>query len=231
VIDHSLQISAAGTSPPGPGTASLAALRDRLLHDRALQFDFTAAAPPALRRPPPWLEPLLKALDALGRWLDIVVGRGLPAVKIAFWIGVAVIVLLLIWLIARELLGVTWARRRREKKASLTLAVGPDPVRARALLENADRLAAQGRFDMAVRLILHRTVEDIEARRPRLLRPALTARDIASLEALPAAARSAFARIAAVVEFSAFAGQPIGRSAFDNCREAYEAFAVPGAWR
>lgn len=219
------------TSSPGQDTASLAKLRERLMHDRTLQFDFNAAAPPPPQRPLPWLASLRKALEVLGHWLDRVVGPGLPAVKIAFWIGVAAIVLMLIWLIAREILGVRWVRRRRKKKAGATLDLGPDPVRARALLENADRLAAQGRFDLAVRLILHRTVEDIEARRPRAVRPALTARDIAGLEALPAAVRVAFSRIAAVVEFSAFAGNPIGRSAFDQCREAYEAFALPDAWR
>ena len=92
------------------------------------------------------------------------------------------------------------------------------------------RLAAQGRYDQAVRLILHRGVEDIDARRPTVVRPALTARDIAVLAAVPAPARNAFARIAAVVEFSAFAGRPIGQEAFAQCRAAYEAFVSPEAW-
>ncbi len=217
------------TSASSPAPAALAALRERLLRDHALQFDFAAPPPPS--SPPPWIAPLQRALEALGRFLDGLLGPGLPLVKVVFWAGVGAIVLLLAWLILREILGADWSRRRRERAARPLDLTAPDPIRARAFLENADRLAAQGRFDLAVRLILHRGVEDIESRRPRLLRPALTAREISGLETLPGAARAAFARMAAVVEFSAFAGQPIGRPAFDQCREAYEAFAAPDAWR
>ena len=177
------------------------------------------------------LAPLRQALEALGRFLNGLLGPALPLVKGVFWVGVAAVVGLVAWLILKEILGADWARRRREPVAGPLDLTAPDPVRALALLENADRLAAQGRFDLAVRLILHRGVDDIDSRRPRLVRPALTARDIAALEALPGAARAAFARVAAVVEYSAYAGQPIGRPAFDQCRQAYEAFAAPDAWR
>ncbi len=204
-----------------------AALRDihaRLLHDPALQFDFSQVIPVKLLRLPDWL-------IALSRFLADGLNAALPVLRIVFWIGLGAAVLLVVWLILREFLGVRFAARRKAKAARAAPADwGADPRRARALLENADRLAAQGRFDLAVRLILHRGVEDIEDRRPRLVRPALTARDIASLDAVPPAARAAFTRIAAVVEYSAFAGQPIGQAAFAQCREAYEAFAVPQAW-
>lgn len=217
-------------SAPDRGAAGLAALHARLLRDRGLQFDFLAAPSPPPYHPPSWLKPLAQALEALGRLLSPAAGPALSIAKVGLWIGVAVVALLLLWVIAREGLGAGWARRR-ERTSRAGALPPPDPVRARALLENADRLAAQGRFDLAVRLILHRGVEDIETRRPRLLGPALTARDIAGLDSLPAAARAAFTRIAAIVEFSAFAGQPIGRSAFDQCRQAYQAFAAPDSWR
>ncbi len=194
--------------------SSLAAIHARLLRDRSLQFDFTAARPPPPLHTPAWL-------IALGEWLGKALAAAAPVLKIVFWLGVAAAVLLVIWLIVREVAGVRFARRRRARA---------DPRKARALLENADRLAAMGRYDQAVRLILHRGVEDIDARRPAVLRPALTAREIAALAVVPAPARTAFARIAAVVEFSAFAGRPIGQDAFAHCREAYEAFVSPEAW-
>jgi hypothetical protein len=204
--------------------SGLAAIHARLLRDRSLQFDFTAARPPPPLHTPAWL-------IALGEWLGKALAAAAPVLKIVFWLGVAAAVLLVIWLIVREVAGVRFARRRRARAAQATPADWrPDPRKARALLENADRLAAMGRYDQAVRLILHRGVEDIDARRPAVLRPALTAREIAALAVVPAPARTAFARIAAVVEFSAFAGRPIGQDAFAQCREAYEAFVSPEAW-
>ncbi len=212
----------AGSTTAGTG---LRALHERLLADRSLQFDFGAVKPPEAWRPPPWLKVFGQVLN---HWL----GGALPAMTVVFWAGPAAIALAVIWIIIREGPGVRFPGfRRRAAPRPPPADWAPDPRRARALLENADRLAALGRFDQAVRLILHRGVEDIEARRPRLVRPAFTARDIAGLEALPPAARSAFAVIAAVVEFSAFAGQPIGEAAFARCRSAYEAFAYPEAWR
>jgi hypothetical protein len=204
--------------------ATLRDIHARLLHDRALQFDFSQVAPLKPLRVPDWL-------IALSRFLASGLNAALPVLKIIFWAGLGVAVLLVGWLILRELLGVRFSARRKARAVRAAPADwAPDPRRARALLENADRLAAQGRFDLAVRLILHRGVEDIEDRRPRLVRPALTARDIASLGAVPPAARAAFTRIAAIVEYGAFAGQPINRAAFAQCREAYQAFAVPQAW-
>jgi hypothetical protein len=200
------------------------AVHDRLLRDRSLQFDFAAAQRPRTPHEPAWLR-------ALGDWLGHALSAALPAIKVFFWIGVATAVLLVVWLVVREVAGVRFARRRQARAARPSPADWrPDPRKARALLENADRLAAQGRHDQAVRLILHRGVEDIDARRPLLLRPAQTARDIAGLGALPVQARREFARIAAIVEFSAFAGRPIGQDAFAQCRAAYEAFASPDAW-
>jgi len=208
------------TGQGGPAVDDLARLHARLLRDRSLQFDFTADRPPPAFHTPAWLK-------ALGDWLV----AAAPLLKVLFWIGVAVAVLLAVWLIIREVAGVRFARRRRARAARPTpVDWRPDARKARALLENADRLAALGRYDQAVRLILHRGVEDIDARRPAVLRPALTARDIAALAAVPAPARGAFARIAAIVEFSAFAGRPIGQDAFAQCRAAYEAFVSPEAW-
>jgi hypothetical protein len=98
------------------------------------------------------------------------------------------------------------------------------------MLEDADRLAAQGLFAEAAHLLLHRSIDDLEGRRPTAVRPALTARDIARLESLPSAARGSFQLIAEVVERNFFGGRPVDAAAFADCRRAYESFALPEAW-
>ena len=217
----------------GSGPTDLAALHQRLLRVPGLQFDFTTVKPPPTIQPPWWLKPLEAVFKWLGEVGKIAIAPGLPLFKVVFWVGLGLAVALLVWVIVREVLGARWSRRRRNRGARPPAPAdwAPDVLRARALLENADRLAAQGRFDLAVRLILHRGVEDMDARRPRLVRPAQTARELAGLASVPAAARAAFTRIAAIVEFTAFAGRPIDRAAFDQCRAAYEAFVAPEAWR
>ena len=78
-------------------------------------------------------------------------------------------------------------------------------------------------------LLLFRSIEDIDGRWPGLVRPALTSRDIAGLGDLPEAARRTFASIAQVVERSLFAGQTLNAADFADCRQAYQAFALPVA--
>jgi hypothetical protein len=78
--------------------------------------------------------------------------------------------------------------------------------------------------------LLFRSIEDLDGRRPNTVKPALTSRDIARLEALPASARPAFARIAEVVEHSFFGGRPVTEAHWGECRRSYEAFAFPESW-
>jgi hypothetical protein len=216
----------AGSAPDG-GTAGLQALRaahQRLLADKSLQFDFTTIKPPPPPHTPQWLKAIAEFLAAVMKFIA-------PAFVYIFWAGVAALVLGLVYLIVRELTGVRFARRRRAAKArQAPLDWRPDAIKARALLEDADKLAAEGRYDEAAHLILYRSIDDIEGRRPRTVRPALTSRDIARLEAVPGPARTAFSFIASVVEASFFGGRPVGREDFGACRKAYEDFAFPEVW-
>jgi len=197
--------------------AKLAAAHEAMLRTPDLQLKFAAAPPPP--PPPHWLEWVAKALEALA-----------PLLKWVFWAGLAAVVALILYFLARELLGVRFGRRAARKAKPSATDWLPDPGRARALLEDADRLAAEGRFDEAARLLLHRSVADFEGRRPGVVRPALTSRDIAHLPSMPERARGAFAAIAAAVETSFFAARPLDAGAFAECRRAYERFAFPEAW-
>lgn len=201
---------------PQAGEAALAAAHRAMLRTPGLQFDFAGLPPPP--QPPGWLEPLAKLFGALA-----------PVLRLVFWAGLAVGAALVAWFIIRELVMLRLpARKPRDKAAPVDWR--PEPARARALLEDADRLAAEGRFDEAVRLILHRSIDDLAGRRPGAVRPALTSRDIAGLPVLPTAARGAFEAIVRAVESSLFAARPARAEDFDRCRTAYERFAFPEAW-
>lgn len=136
-----------------------------------------------------------------------------------------VVGLSLAWLIWTMVRG--WLRTRRGPVAAVVDEWRPDAVMAKALLADADRLAAEGRFDEAVHLLLRRSFDDIADTRPDWLTPASTAREIARLAALPAAARSAFGVIAGEVERSRYALSPLGPPDWTRARAAYADFAVP----
>jgi len=181
-----------------------------MMRAHGLQHDFPVmAAPPP---PPAWLEPLLKTLVQLA-----------PVMKVVFWAGVIVGGALLIWVLVRDLPFASALRRKPPSKANADWR--PDAETARALLEEADRLAQAARFDEAIHLILFRSIEDIARRRPGAIRAALTSRDIVEAAPLSDGGRRAFRVIAEAVEHSFFGGRPAGRAAFDRCRSKYAAFA------
>lgn len=189
-----------------------------LLDTRRLQLSFDAAPEP--EPPPGWL---LAILDRLGKALIEIA----PLMKYVFWGGLAVGVLLVAWFAGREILGL----RRPDRPRAAPADWRPDAGVARGLLAEADALAAAGRFDEAIHLILFRSIADLSRRRPGSVRPSLTSRDIARLGAMPQAPRDAFARIAAAVEHAVFAGRPVGAADFQACRRDFEAFAFADGWR
>jgi hypothetical protein len=165
-----------------------------------------------------------------------VIGRVLAWIAPALgWIFIAALVvalLIVLGFIVREIIRTRWPHlfKRKPVKRQPVADWRPEAAVARALLEEADRLAAAGHYAEAARLLLHRSIEEIEGRRPRLVRPALTSREIGRLDDIPEAARTTFAAIAAVVERSFFGGADVDATGFAECRRTYEAFAFPGAW-
>ena len=203
---------------------ALRTLHARLLGDHTLQFDYSTIAIARPGTSPEWLK-------ALARFIGHAVVASLPVLRVLFWVGVAIAVLFIALLIAREVFGVRLGGRRNASPPRAAPADWrPEAWKALALLEDADRLAAAGDYDRAARLILHRGIDEIEARRPRLIRPALTARDIGGLEGVPVRAREAFAIIARAVEASWFGARSLGPEDFARCRLAYETFAFPEGW-
>lgn len=209
------QQNAAGAASP-ESAASFAEAHRRLLADSSIQFEL---APYRQPEPPPWL-----------RWLGDFIEAIFPVLKILFWIGVLALALYILYVVARRLSGSQWPWAQKplqDPEESWRPAEAP----ARALLREADTLAAEGRFSEAAHLLLFRSIEDIESRRPKLVRPALTSRDIAGAPELPSGPKHAFSTIVMLVERSLFGGRALGEQDWRECRTAYEAFAFAGAWR
>lgn len=190
----------------------------RLVADKSTQFELPAFVPPEI---PAWIKPT----GEFFKWL-------LPAFPYIFWGAVALVVGLVAWFIVNESRGMAfrWPWQRKpgaEEEAEWA----PDETAARALLTEAEALAAAGRYAEAARLLLRRSVEDIARRRPEFLKPSVTARDISVADAIPGGARKAFAAIARVVEVSAFGSASVSADAWTECRAAYGEFALAGSWR
>ena len=190
----------------------------RLVADKSTQFELPAFVPPEI---PAWIKPT----GAFFKWL-------LPAFPYIFWGAVALVVGLVAWFIVNESRGMAfrWPWQRKPVAEEET-EWAPDETAARALLTEAEALAAAGRYAEAARLLLRRSVEDIARRRPEFLKPSVTARDISVADAIPGGARKAFAAIARVVEVSAFGSAAVSADAWTQCRTAYGEFALAGSWR
>jgi hypothetical protein len=199
-------------APAGDGVAEAHRV---LLETDGLQFDFPVIAPP---EPPAWLV-------ALGRLLGFLQ----PVGEFLLWGAIALVIGTILYFFLREALRARFPERKKGSAQAHNIHWAPKPVRARALLADADRLAAEGRYDEAVHLLLFRSIDDIEEWRPHLVKPDWTSRDIGMLDVLPPEARSIFARIAEAVEKSFFGGAEVDARVFAECRKAYAGFALSQA--
>ena len=205
-----------GAQAAADASARFDAAHAKLLADRSIQFEMTTYTPPP---PPAWLEALFNLIGASGS-------------RVFFWIVLAIGIIALLVFIARRAQDSDWSWLRRRKSEEAEAGEWrPEEAPARALLQEADALAASGRYGEAAHLLLFRSIEDIDRRRPDLVRPALTSRDIATAPALPAGPKSAFGRIVLMVERSLFGGRTLEEHDWKACREAYQEFAFASAWK
>jgi hypothetical protein len=190
----------------------------QLVADSAIQFELQ---PYVIQPPPPWVKALAQFFEAI-----------FPLLRVLFWLAVAAAAAFLLLAIARRVQDGRWSwPRRRPRQADAAPSWRPEEAPARALLSEADALAAQGRYAEAAHLLLFRSIEDIDNRRPNLVRPALTSRDIAGAPALPPGPRTSFSSIVMMVERSLFGGRTLGEGEWRQCRAAYEDFAFASAWK
>jgi hypothetical protein len=185
---------------------------------QAVQADPTIQYAPVTvtTKPPEMPEWLTAMFEAIARAL----GMSAPVLLWVVGGSVALVVLYAIWRLAEPLF------ERAPKPADEPGDWAPERDEALALLEDADRLAAEGRFDEAAHLLLKRSVAQIAGARPDWVHPASTAREIAAIGALPERARGAFATITARVERSRFALRDLDVADWQAARAAYAEFAL-----
>lgn len=190
----------------------------RMQADPTYQKEFLQPpAPPELRPGPQWLRQLLAALGTVFRYL--------------FWIGVAVVVGGFVFYMGRELIRLRRpAKTDAETDDTPVILLQPEAGKARVLLDDADRLAGEGRFAEAVHLLLFRSIADLEEHLPGHVKRSQTSREIEILTAMPPEPKSGFEQIRQMVETSFFGGRGVDADAYAKARKAYEAFAFSAQW-
>lgn len=234
------QISVDGGDPADP-SQQLDAAHQALRGDSSVQFDLPPAEPPP--EPPKWLREFLewlgevmKPVEKFFDWIGSMMPDA-PIARFLLWTVLALAVLLFVALLYQRLRHGRWRWpwARKDELGLLPAAEEeewrPDAAPVRSWLEEADALAGQGRFAEAIHHLLLRSIEDIARRRPRLVRPAITSRELAASETIPFAARELFSAIARQVERSLFGGREVGKSDWVQARAAYADFALAGAWK
>lgn len=188
--------------------------------------DPASLTPPAPKPPP---EP-----SQLGEWLRELfepIGKALGlAWPVMQWLLIGAATLLAAYAVYRLI--APWLDRRRAARPSSASAQpgdpgwAPDRGEAKALLDEADVLAAEGRYGEAAHLLLQRSVGQIARARPDWVLPASTTREISAIPALPQPARTAFQLIAQRVERSLFALRALDQADWQAARAAYADFAL-----
>jgi hypothetical protein len=188
-----------------------------LLKHHDIQFDFPDSA--AIAPQPLWLRHLIQFLDQHAAWF-----------KWGGWILLGAAVLVIGYFLVRHLLQRGFSQADNFPLRPMP-AWQPSAEQARLLLRDADALAAEGRFADAAHLLLLVAIQEIGDRRPGLILPALTSREIAGLDALSPQARQIFSHIALVVERCIFGGRTLSAEDYAEVRRTFEQFTVPHAWQ
>lgn len=191
----------------------------RLRADDSIQF--TELELPESEPPPSWLEDFFEWLGEILQPVGETMVDVWPVMKWALIAGATLLIAYLVYRLVAPIFGLERADAGAEEEQW-----APDESEALALLEEADRLADQGRFDEATHLLLMRSVGQIAAVRPDMVEPSSTARELSADPRLPDKARSAFAIIAGRVERSLFALVKLDRQDWTAAREAYSEFAL-----
>lgn len=184
-------------------------------------IQFAPVPPDPVPVTPEWLKALGRFLEWLLSPFGSLLGASWGWVELALLFGAGIGTAWIVW----ALLWPMWQQRKARPRAA-----APDWTPARedalALLEDADRLAAEGRFDDAAHLLLQRSIGQIARARPDWLSPSSTAREIGAITALPQSARHAFAEIAGLVERARYALRGLDAGDWSAARAAYTRFAL-----
>lgn len=213
-------MTASAAANPATNDAAAAEAAWRALHGSS-DIQFAPVPPDPAPVSPEWLKAIGRFLEWLLSPVGHLLGSGWGVVETALLVGAVIGAIWIAWTLLWPLL------RNRRRKSGLDVPQWiPPREEALALLEDADRLAAEGLYAEAAHLLLRRSVGQIAAARPHWLTPASTAREIGAIAELPEAARAAFSSIAGTVERARYALRPLGAEDWSVARDAYARFAL-----
>ena len=209
--------------------ADIEAIHEQYLDDPELQLEWPNPEPEEITRSstPGWLRWIGEAIGIVLRFLG-------PLFEVLFWVAIGLGVGAIAHFLLRGMLASRfgWGERSKTPKIEESVAepFRPDAAVARSLLEDADALAAAGRYAEAVHLLLFRSIDDIRERREGGVPASLTSREITSLNALPDRARKLLSPIVDIVERSFFGGRPVDADGWQTARATYQDFAFGDGW-
>jgi len=155
--------------------------------------------------------------------------EGSSAMSFILFAVIAIIALAVAFWLAGEV-GRLLDRRRAARAKAADDPDGGGADRAGALerlpasLAEARRLAADGRFDAAVRALLRGAIETVAVLSGQAIAPPMTSREVLRrADGLDGEARGAFGDLVAAVEVSLFGGEAVDPGDYQRCERAFEA--------
>lgn len=203
---------------PSTGGDDFAQAWEDVRADESIQF--SEVQMPERDPPPDWMADFL---ESLGDFFTPVVQFLVNAWPVLQWVIIGLLALGLVYALVRIFAPDLLAKRSRPAEIEEWV---PEQGEALALLEEADRLASEGKYDEATHLLLKRSVGQIAAARPEIVEPSSTARELSAEPRIPDKARTAFGIIATRVERSLFALTALNLDDWQAAREAYADFAL-----
>ena len=214
---ESVETDIASQPSPAPDQDAVQQAFRRMKRDANAQWELRTDLPER-PKPPGWA-------DAVARFFGRLIEFLTPLFKVIFWVGLAIFGLIVLYAIFTSLRGII-QERGGETVEEIVPEYRPSAKAAQILLDDADALAAEGRYAEAIHLILYRSIQDIEKARPQAIRLSLTSREIARSDALGPQTRTIFAGIARFVERSHFGGRAVDAEDYANARGLYAQLAT-----
>lgn len=150
-----------------------------------------------------------------------VIGAGAALVKILFIVLAVVVLLLILFGIGRAVA----ARVGRREEAAPGEAAPADaaPAERELQLDDAARLAAEGRYAEAVHALLLAAIRHFAERSRTVIQPSRTSRELVRLLPLGPDAREAFSDLVRMVELSLFGGAPVSAQDYESSLARFRA--------
>lgn len=145
------------------------------------------------------------------------VSSSLASLLVYLMVGAAVI-LLVVWILTES------AERRKKDEPGARPAGGggePEPDGKDLVLDDATRLASEGRYAEAMHVLLLVAIHQVAERSRATLPPSRTSRELVRLLPLGADSREAFGEMVRAVELTLFGGAPAGAQDYQRSLERF----------